>query len=270
MVQINWIDVTPLSFNVLLLLERVQLSWFPGWVSESELAVALKGNPVVEWYLRQKCPELEEWLNNAITAAKDSGDPSREEIRRAEIAVMQSINDLLVYVIDPAAYDAQPFLNWDSKELLSLADFTQKTVIDVGAGTGRLTLTVAATAAHVFAVEPVANLRFYLRAQAANKGLSNVYPVDGLVTQIPCPDRFADITMGGHVFGDQPEQEYRELLRVTKPDGMIVLCPGNNDEDNSVHNFLVSHGFKWAQFEEPKDGMKRKYWTTVGGTSTGV
>ena len=31
---VNWIDVTVLSFNTLLLLERVQLSWFPGWLPE--------------------------------------------------------------------------------------------------------------------------------------------------------------------------------------------------------------------------------------------
>jgi hypothetical protein len=61
--KVNWIDVRTLSFNVLLLLERVQLSWFPGWVPEAELAVALKANPVVEWYLRHKCPELITWLD---------------------------------------------------------------------------------------------------------------------------------------------------------------------------------------------------------------
>ena len=55
---VNWIDVTTLSFNVLLLLERVQLSWLPGWVPEDELAIALKANPVVEWYMRQKCPSV--------------------------------------------------------------------------------------------------------------------------------------------------------------------------------------------------------------------
>lgn len=267
---LNWIDVSTLSFNALLLLERVQLSWFPGVVPETELALALKANPVVEWYLRHKCPELNEWLNKVISTAMNNCDSTQEEIRQAEMTVMQSINDLLVYVVDPAAYDAQPFLNWDSEELLSLADFTEKTVIDVGAGTGRLALAVAAMAAQVFAVEPVGNLRTFLRVQAADKGLSNVYPVDGLVTQIPFPDHFADITMGGHVFGDRLEEEYRELLRVTKRGGMVILCPGNNDEDNSVHSFLVSHGFRWSRFEEPKDGMKRKYWTTVTIISSGI
>ncbi len=266
--QLNWIDVTPLSFNVLLLLEQVQLSWFPGWVPESELAIALKANPTVDWYLRNKCPELSDWLDEVGSTATDNPNPNLEEIRLAEIAVMKSINDILVYVVDPAAYDAQPFLAWDSDELLSLTDFTQKIVIDVGAGTGRLALTVADTAAHVYAVEPVASLRSYLREQAANKGLTNVYPVDGLMSQIPFPDRFSDITMAGHVFGGSPGEEYQELLRVTKPGGMIILCPGTNDENNSVHEFLVSNGFKWSTFEEPGDGMKRKYWKTVGETGT--
>ena len=38
--SLDWIDVTDLSFNTLLLLERVQLSWFPGWPPAGELAVA--------------------------------------------------------------------------------------------------------------------------------------------------------------------------------------------------------------------------------------
>ncbi|MFW9842200.1 MAG: class I SAM-dependent methyltransferase [Candidatus Thorarchaeota archaeon] len=183
---------------------------------------------------------------------------------------MQSLNDFIVYIVDPAASDKLPFLKWDSEELLSLTDFFEKSVIDVRTGTGRLTFAVAAMASQVFAVEPVANLRAYLRERAEEQGLSNVYPVDGIKTQIPLPDRFADITMGGHVFGDQPEEEYRELVRVTKRGGMVILCPGNNDEDNSVHNFLVPNGFEWSRFEEPKDGMKRKYWTTVAITSIGI
>jgi len=46
---LNWIDVTTLSFNNLLVLERAQLSWFPGWVPEAELVIALQANPTVEW-----------------------------------------------------------------------------------------------------------------------------------------------------------------------------------------------------------------------------
>jgi len=44
-------------------------------------------------------------------------------VRQAEIDVLASINDLVVYAIDPAVYDAQTFLGWDSNELLGLTNF---------------------------------------------------------------------------------------------------------------------------------------------------
>jgi SAM-dependent methyltransferase len=254
----EWMDVSHLSFLTVLLLEQVQLSWFPGWLAEDRLAIALKANPVVEWYLRHKCPQLKDWLDRVMATAQTVADPIA--IRQAETDVLASMADLVVYAVDPTVYDALPFLNWDSNELLCLADFSGKTVIDVGAGTGRLALSVASMAATVFAVEPIGNLRSYLKQKSLNQGFRNVYPVDGLITSIPFSDHFSDITMGGHFFGASPEAEYKELCRVTKPGGMMILCPGNSDQDNDVHNFLVAQGFDWSRFEEPQDGWKRKYW----------
>lgn len=258
MAPLDWLDVTDLPFNSLLLLERVQLSLFPGWVSERELGTALRANPAVEWYLRHKCPEIGAWLDGAMSAAATGDEPSA--VRAAEETVMRSINDLLVYVVDPTLYDARPFLGWDSRELTRLVDFTDKTVVDVGSGTGRLTLVAARTAAAVFAVEPVGNLRRFLAEKARRQGISNVYPADGLVTDVPFPDGFADVTMGGHVFGDDPESEIREVLRVTKPGGTVIACPGNNDVDNETHRVFLAYGFEWSRFDEPADGTKRKYW----------
>ncbi len=260
---VNWMDTSTLSFNTLLLLERVQLAWFPSFVPETELSIALAANPVVEWYLRHKCPDLNEWLD-AIMAKVDQGHPSTpEEIYQAEQTILRTINELVVYVVDPAIYDAQPFLQWDSRELSGLLDFSAKIVIDVGSGTGRLALVAAEQAKTVYAVEPVANLRRYLTDKARTQGLNNVFAVDGLVTGLPFPDGFADVTMGGHVFGDHPEQEYQELARVTKTGGMMILCPGNDDQDNDRHHFLVERGFEWSRFEEPRDGVKRKYWKRI-------
>jgi len=254
----EWMDVSHLSFLTILLLERVQLSWFPGWLPEDKLAIALKANPAVEWYLRHKCPELKDWLDRVMAAGQTTSDPAA--VRQAEIDILASITDFLVYVTDPAIYDTQPFLNWDSNELLCLADFSGKTVIDVGAGTGRLAFSVVDMAAAVFAVEPVANLRSYMKQKSTRLGIRNVYPVDGLITDIPFPNRFADIVMGGHVFGDDPEAEHAEMLRATKHGGMIILCPGNSDDNNDMHSFLVAQGFAWSRFEEPQEGWKRKYW----------
>ncbi len=261
MTPVDWMDVSDLSFNSLLLLERVQLSWFPNWVSEQEFGIALRANPVVAWYVRHKCPEIGGWLDRIAADAPSTEDPS--EVRAAEETVMQEINDLLVYVVDPAVYDDQPFLAWDSSELTALTDFAGATVLDIGSGTGRLALVAARAAATVFAVEPVGNLRRYLREKAARLGLENVYPIDGLVTRIPFPDDFADITMGGHVIGDDPEDEIREILRVTRAGGTVIACPGNSDVDNETHAVFLAHGFEWSRFEEPRDGTKRKYWKQI-------
>ncbi len=256
---LNWIDVTNLSFNTLLLLEREQLAWLPGWLPEPELAVALKANPAVEWYLRNKNPKLNAWVDRVLELRGEGLG-----IREAEETILRSINDLVVYAVDPQIYADMPFLGWDDAELTGLTDFRGKTVVDVGSGTGRLAFLAAQEGAHaVFSVEPVGNLRVYIKAQARKKALNNIFTMDGLITAIPFPDDFIDIVMGGHVFGDHPKEEHAEMVRVAKPGGMVILCPGNNDRDEGWHGFLVEQGFEWSRFEEPGDGIKRKYWKTV-------
>lgn len=260
---LNWLAVSNLSFNTLLLLERFQLQKFPGWVPQEDLAIALHGNPVISWYISHKCPEIKDWLGEVKNITRRLEPPDPEEIRQAEKTILREINDLLVYVIDPKVYDEQPFLMWDPNELTGLIDFSGKTVIDVGSGTGRLALLAAPQARTVFAVEPVSNLRYYLKDKAHRQGFTNVYPVDGLNTEIPFPDYFADATMSGHVFGDLPEEEYQEMVRVTRPGGMLILCPGTSRKENLAHEYLLSQDFEWSEFKEPGDHSVRKYWKTL-------
>ncbi|MCD4776373.1 MAG: methyltransferase domain-containing protein [Candidatus Aegiribacteria sp.] len=258
----DWMNVSSLSFNTILLFERVQLSWFPGWIPEKEFAVALRANPHVEWYLRHKCPELNEWLDK-VTSREDGNQPSNPEIRQAEMEILKTVNDLVVYVVSPDVYDSQPFLKWNPDELTSLIDFSGKRVIDIGSGTGKLALIAASKAKAVYAVEPVANLRIYLKKRTMELGLNNVFVVDGLIQDIPFADDFADITIGGFVFGEHPDEELREMMRVTKPCGTVILCPGNTDSDNDKHDFLIGKGFEWSQFKEPGVRPVRKYWKKV-------
>ena len=220
-------------------MESEQLAWLPGWLPETELATALKANPAVEWFLRHKNPKLDLWVNSILEKAIP--DASTTEIRKAEVAILRSMNDLVCYAISPDLYDKQPFLRWDSNELTSMVDFEGKLVADIGAGTGRLTFVAARGGAHaVFAVEPVGTLRRFIKEKARKLGLPNVFAVSGLITDLPYPDDFLDIVMGGHVFGDQPKAEYLELARVVKPGGMIILCPGGNDTDDHRHSFLAN------------------------------
>ncbi len=259
---LNWMDVTSLSFNALLLLERVQLRWLPGWgLPKEPWALALQANPVVAWYLRHKCPEIAPWVDELL--ALELPREATGRLREAEVLILQSLEDLMVYAVDPARYDAQPFMRWDDRELTDLVDFSGKTVLDIGAGTGKLAFIAgAAGAARVFAVEPVENLRRYMRARARERGLTHFYAVDGLITDIPFPDGFADVVLGGHVFGDEPEAELAELERVTRTGGMLILCPASTISESERHEFLVAHGFSWAVFEEPGSEPVRKYWKT--------
>ncbi len=174
------------------------------------------------------------------------------------------MQDWLIYVLDPAIYDRLPFLGWEDDSLLSMADFKDKIVLDIGSGTGRLAFCVAPLARVVYAVEPVANLRRYIYKKRDALGLKNVYPIDGTITQIPLEDDFADILMAGHVFGDDLEEAYREMRRVVHDGGMILLHPGTNlTSEDPAHQFLINKGFEFSTFEEPGDGTKRKYWKTI-------
>jgi hypothetical protein len=135
---LDWIDISDLSFNTLLLLEREQLAWLPGWLPEPELGTALKANPAVAWFLKNKNPELAAWVDSVLQNAVP--DPPPEVIRAAEETILRSMNDLVCYAVNPKIYDQLPFLGWDSVELSSLTDFKGKTVVDIGAGTGRSAL----------------------------------------------------------------------------------------------------------------------------------
>lgn len=262
--SLNWIDVTKLSINNILLLESEQLSWLPGWLSESHLAVVLHAHPTLAWFMKHKCPRNHDWVDQVLRSYPKNDDP--QTIREAEVRLLNQINDLLVYAIDPEIYDRQEFLAWDDKELTSLVDFTGKTVLDIGSGTGRLAFAAARSGAKtIYAVEPVGNLRAYLKNKAWSLNLDAFYAVDGIITDIPFEDDFADVVLAGHVVGDLPQQEIAELERVTRNGGQIILMPATVERpaDDPIHQLLTNNGFKSETFVEPPDARVRKYWKTV-------
>lgn len=259
---LNWYKVEGVDFRNLFFLEKHNLYWLAESMMENRtLSIALKAHPDLLWYFKRLLPQQAAAFQSIADSAADN--LSAEEIRNAEVEVMKRINDWIVYIVDPSSYDSLEFTKWDDKELTELACFKDKRVIDLGAGTGRLSFIAAREGATVYAVEPVRTLRIYLKEKAHRLEARKFFVVDGLIEDIPFEEDCADITIAGHTFGDFLEEEYAQMFRVTKDGGKIILCPGNVDKDNEVHAFLVDKGFDWARFEEPGAGYVRKYFMKV-------
>jgi SAM-dependent methyltransferase len=110
--------------------------------------------------------------------------------------------------------------------VLWLAGETPCDVVDLGAGTGKLTRSLAALGHHVVAVEPLAEMLDRLRA-----AVPGVTAVVGTAESMPLPDGSADVVtcaQAFHWFDHEPA--LAEIARVLRPGGRIALVWNVRDE----------------------------------------
>jgi ubiquinone/menaquinone biosynthesis C-methylase UbiE len=103
-----------------------------------------------------------------------------------------------------------------------------RTVVDVGAGTGKLTRLLPATGARVVAIEPVAEMRAKLDG-------FDFEALDGTAESIPLSHGFADaitVAQAFHCFDH--ERALPELHRVLAPGGYLVLFWNNRELEDPV------------------------------------
>lgn len=109
------------------------------------MGIALTNNPAVAWYFVNCCPECEKTVNQLLS--KVPKGLSSEQIRLAEEYVIDYTDTSIVYVWPEITNSNCPYIReWDSERLLSMIDFTDKVVLDVGSGTGRLAFAAATKA----------------------------------------------------------------------------------------------------------------------------
>ena len=110
--------------------------------------------------------------------------------------------------------------------VLWLAGETPCDVVDLGAGTGKLTRSLAALGHHVVAVEPLGEMLDRLRA-----AVPGVTAVAGSAESMPLPDGAADVVACAQAFHwfDQ-EPALAEIARVLRPGGRIALVWNVRDE----------------------------------------
>ena len=96
---------------------------------------------------------------------------------------------------------------------------SSSTVIDLAAGTGKLTRALLPTGARVLAVEPVAGMRDTLRSVVPSAEV-----VEGTAEQLPVPDGFADaVTVGQAFHWFRGEEALAEIHRALTPGGRLGL-----------------------------------------------
>ncbi|NYI04051.1 class I SAM-dependent methyltransferase [Allostreptomyces psammosilenae] len=101
-----------------------------------------------------------------------------------------------------------------------------RTVVDLGAGTGKFTRLLALTGARVVAVEPVRAMRERLAEL-----LPTVEAVDGTAEHTGLPDASADVVVAAQAWHWFREEEaLAEVERVLRPDGALALVWNTYDE----------------------------------------
>jgi len=247
----------------LLLLEDFQVKYLPDRILEKEFSILLQAYPMVHRFLVLKYPPIEDFINSILPAHKPAENEDILEDSCQDL--LWEIADLIVYTKYPEVYDEQSGLIWELSELSSVTSIEGKTILDAGAGTGRLAFMVAPVAGTVYAMEPVGNMRRFIREKAARMNTKNLFVIDGFLDSIPLPDKSLDILMTANAIGWNLEEELKEIERIIKPGGYAIhLLKSDIQVENPFHDLLTSKAWIYDFTRSDCDGgMKIKYFKKV-------
>ena len=120
--------------------------------------------------------------------------------------------------------------------------------VEIGAGTGRLTLDLVARCDRLPAIEPAQALRERLRAKLP-PAAGHVHVISGFFDALPAPDRSAEVVIACSALTPEPahggERALAEMERVCAAGGMVVIVwPTDPD-------WLVARGYRYLSFPGP-------------------
>lgn len=131
-----------------------------------------------------------------------------------------------------AAWDelaASPAFTRLAEQVLELASPREdEVVVDLGAGTGLLSLPAARRAEAIYAVDYSEPMLERLLERARADGLENVYAVVADMREVPLEDESADVVVSSYAFhhlrDDGKELALAEARRILRPRGRLVVC----------------------------------------------
>jgi SAM-dependent methyltransferase len=142
-----------------------------------------------------------------------------------------------------------------------------RTVVDVGAGTGKFSALLVPSGAEVIAVEPLAAMREGFAAE-----LPDVKVIDGSAEALPLPERSADAIVAAQAFHwFKLELALPEFARVLRPDGRLGVIW--NDLDVSVPwvadlNAIISGPRQGTPLPSEAGSARLEPWFDVRGRTT--
>jgi SAM-dependent methyltransferase len=156
----------------------------------------------------------------------------------------------LLYRLEPELYDRLAAVEQLHPGLLSWLPRSAGRIVEVGAGTGRLTLDLIDRGREVVAVEPASPLRDILQRKLARADHGNrARLVHGFFDHLPLPGDYADLVVACSALTPAPahggEAGLSEMERVCRPGGCVVIIWPNNID------WLAGRGYRHVSFGGP-------------------
>jgi len=249
-----------LSWEDLFLLETFQIKYLPDRIAVKEFATLLHTFPVVYRFLISRYPVIDAFLSRIKEENQSPAD--RRLIEEQCQEALWEIADLIIYNKYPEQFDSQAPIQWEPDAISSIVSLEGKVVADVGAGSGRIAFLVAPFVETVFAVEPLASFRSYMKEKASEAGKKNLFVMDGTLDSIPMANHSLDILITSNAIGWNLESELKEIQRVVRPGGYAIHLLQSTDEvGNPFHEILTSSPWNYTCLEERDEKrMKLRYY----------
>jgi SAM-dependent methyltransferase len=143
----------------------------------------------------------------------------------------------LVYHLEPERWDALALAEPIHPSVLAALPSARSRVLEIGAGSGRLTVHLAERCESLIAIEPAAGLARLLRSR-----LPDICVVAAWAEALPLPDGWSGLTAACGLLGPDATV-LNELERVTEVGGEIVLISPEQPE------WFEGHGWRRLSFD---------------------
>jgi len=249
-----------LQWEDLFLLESFQIAYLPDRVTIEEFATLLHTYPEAYSFLVSKHPPISSFLASILEENKAPGD--KDLIKEQCQEALWEIGDLIIFNKHPAQFDAHAPIKWEIDEISAITSLEGKILADVGAGAGRIAFLVAPVVQTIYAVEPLASFRSYMKEKAAKQSVKNAIIMDGTLDSIPLPDSSLDVLITSNAMGWDLQKELKEIERVVRAGGYAIhLLQSDIQVENPHHLTLSSSRWNYTCLkEEHIKGMKLRYY----------